>query len=380
MPSLIYVLALAVFAQGTSEFMLAGILSPLAYDVGVTPAAAGSLTSAFALGMVIGAPLMAVLARHWAPERALVWFLTIFALTHVAGALVDSFALLFVTRVLAAFANAGFLAVVLSLAGRVVPAPLVPRAIAVLLGGTTLATVAGAPLGALLAGALGWRATFWAVALLCLPALAWLPRVRAAGREAASGVDVGAEFASLSEPRLAGTIAVAVLVNAATFGTLTFLEVAGSGAGLPHALGPVLLMAFGLGAFVGVGAAGRFGAARPRRWIVATVSLLPLVWVATALVAGSWTGLLPMGFVAGAASFAAGAALISRIVTVAIAAPTLGGAFATVALNVGAFAGPLVSGAVLGWQGVVLVPWVAVAFTAMAVLLLPLALKAPQRP
>ena len=74
MPLPVYLLALAVFAMGTSEFMLAGLLPDLAADLDVSVATAGLLTSAFAVGMVVGAPLIAALARLWPPranDRAL---------------------------------------------------------------------------------------------------------------------------------------------------------------------------------------------------------------------------------------------------------------------------------------------------------------------
>lgn len=373
MPALIYVLALAVFAQGTSEFMLAGILVPLSTDLGVSPASAGSLTSAFALGMVVGAPAMAVLSRRWRPEPALMCLLAAFVLCHVIGALTSSFALLFIGRVLAAIANAGFLAVALTLAGRLVGPARMPRAIAVLLAGTTLATVAGAPLGALLAGIAGWRAAFWGIALLCLPVLAWLCWSPRRSVEPARVPAIRRELAVLRTPAVVGSILVAALVNAGTFGVLTYLEVIGIDAGMPHGLGPVMLMLFGGGAFLGVSAAGRWGQRWPRRWIGVSVLVLPFAWAVAALAAVEWPVLMAMAAVCGAAAFAAGAALISRIVTTAGDAPTLGGAYATSALNVGAFAGPLIGGPILAVQGPAAVPWAAAALAVAAIALLPLA-------
>ena len=80
MPFLIPVLALAIFAQGTSEFMLAGLLLPLYSDLGVEPAQAGLLTSSFAVGMVVGAPVVAVFGARWRPRRTLVLLLLAFIL------------------------------------------------------------------------------------------------------------------------------------------------------------------------------------------------------------------------------------------------------------------------------------------------------------
>src|SRR5687767_5159444 len=110
MPFALYMLALAVFVMGTSEFMLAGLLPAIAIDLDVTIGTAALLTSAFAIGMVVGAPLMAAFARRWPPRLTLLGCLLVFAACHVIGATTPVFWLLLVTRVLSALANAGFLA------------------------------------------------------------------------------------------------------------------------------------------------------------------------------------------------------------------------------------------------------------------------------
>ena len=120
MPFALYLLALVVFAMGTSEFMLAGVLPALATDLAIAPSAAGSLVSAFAVGMVLGAPATAALARRWPPRAALLGFLSVFAAAHAVGALTASLPVLLGTRVVAAFANAGFLAVAFTVAAAAV--------------------------------------------------------------------------------------------------------------------------------------------------------------------------------------------------------------------------------------------------------------------
>ncbi|MFE0733800.1 MFS transporter [Streptomyces sp. NPDC058855] len=170
LPFFVHVLGLAVFAQGTSEFMLSGLAPDISRDLSVPAGAAASLTSAYAVGMIIGAPLMAVTGAH-RPRLAPAVFLAAFVAAHAVGAVTADFAVLFCTRVVAAVANAGFLAVALSMAPALVAPERRARATAVLLSGVTLACVAGVPAGALLAERYGWRATFWAVGVLCLPAL-----------------------------------------------------------------------------------------------------------------------------------------------------------------------------------------------------------------
>ncbi|MFD8010627.1 Cmx/CmrA family chloramphenicol efflux MFS transporter [Streptomyces sp. NPDC058955] len=346
LPLPLYLLALAVFAMGTSEFMLAGLLPDLARDLGVSVGAAGALTSAFAVGMVIGAPLMAVLARRWSGRSGLLVFVVVFLGAHVVGAVTTSFAVLLVSRFAAALANAGFLALALTAATAMVPADRKARALAVLLGGTTVATVAGVPGGALLGSLAGWRAAFWAVAALCVPAALGVLRGVPAGRgERAS---LRAEFRVLRTPRLVRVMVLAALVNAATFGAFTFLAPVVTGpAGLTAPWVSVALVLFGAGSFAGVTLAGRFADRHAERLLAVAGPLLLAGWLAVAVLADRPAALLALLLVQGALSFALGGTLIARILYEAAGAPALAGAYATVALNVGAVAGPLLAAPVL---------------------------------
>ncbi|WP_432017044.1 Cmx/CmrA family chloramphenicol efflux MFS transporter [Streptomyces hydrogenans] len=349
LPLPLYLLALAVFAMGTSEFMLAGLLPDLARDLGVSVGAAGALTSAFAVGMVIGAPLMAVLARGRAGRSGLLGFVLVFLAAHVAGALTSSFGVLLASRVVAALANAGFLALALTTAIAMVPADRTARALAVLLGGTTVATVVGVPGGALLGAHAGWRAAFWAVAVLCVPAALGILRGVPAAEPSPEGPSLRAEFGVLREPGLARVLVLAALVNAATFGSFTFLAPVVTGpAGLTSSWVSAALMLFGAGSFAGVTAAGRLGDRHAGRVLAVGGPLLLVGWVALAALADRPAVLPALLFVQGALSFAVGGTLIARILYEAAGAPALAGAYATAALNVGAVVGPLLAATVLG--------------------------------
>ncbi|WP_280397512.1 Cmx/CmrA family chloramphenicol efflux MFS transporter [Nocardia carnea] len=351
MPSALYLLALAVFAMGTSEFMLAGLVPDIAADLGVDIAATGLLTSAFAVGMVVGAPLMAALARNRPVRASLLGFLALFLAAHIAGAVTGSFAVLVATRVVAALANAGFLAVALTAATSLVPAGQRGRALAVLLSGTTIATIAGVPGGALLGTAFGWRVTFWAVALICLPAaVGVLTGIPARRRDAgAAAPDLAAELALLVRPRLLAVMLLGALVNAATFGAFTFLAPLVTGrAGLGEWWVPVALVLFGAGSFVGVTIAGRLSDTRPGGLVAVTGPLLCAGWFATAAAADRPTILLILVFVQGGLSFALGSTLITRVLYESAAAPTMGGSYATAALNIGAAVGPVIAGVAFG--------------------------------
>jgi len=368
MPFSLYLLALAVFVMGTSEFMLAGLLPAIASDLDVSVGTAGLLTSAFAAGMVVGAPLMAAFARRWPPRLTLIACLLVFAGCHVIGALTPTFSILLLTRILSALANAGFLAVALTTATALVPADRKGRALAVLLSGTTIATVAGVPAGALFGTALGWRSTFWAVAILCLPAVLGVLRgiPRTAGLDAPSSLRQ--ELRELTSPRLLIAMALGALVNGGTFAAFTFLApVVTDVAGLDAGWVSVALVLFGIGSFCGVSVAGRLSDRHPGLLLGIGGPLLLAGWIATALVASHPVALLALVFLQGMLSFGVGSTLIARVLYAASRAPTMGGSYATAALNVGAAVGPVLGGFALATGAGLLGPvWVATGLTGSA--------------
>ncbi|MER8041293.1 Cmx/CmrA family chloramphenicol efflux MFS transporter [Streptomyces sp. NPDC094032] len=351
MPFPLYLLALAVFAMGTSEFMLAGLLPDIASDLGVSVGTASTLTSAYAIGMIVGAPLMAALARRRPGRTSLLGFVLVFLAAHVLGAATDDFAVLFAARVVAALANAGFLAVALTLAATLVPPDRKGRALAVLLSGTTVAMVAGVPGGSLLGAQFGWRATFWAVAALCLPAAIGVLtgiRPRQEQNDVSEGRALRAELALLKGRRLILVVVLAALVNAATFAGVTFLAPVVTGtAGLGELWISVALVLFGVGSFLGVTVAGRLSDRRPGLVLAVGGPLLLIGWPASAVLADRPVALLVLVCVQGALSFAVGGTLITRILYEAAGAPTMAGSYATAALNIGAAVGPLVAATTL---------------------------------
>src|SRR5690606_20805216 len=117
--------------------MLSGLLEPIAGDLDVPIGSAGLLTSLFAVGMIIGAPVMAVTAGRWPVRYSLAGFLALFLTVHIVGALTSDFGVLLGTRLVAAVANAGFLAVALAALPALVGADRVGRATSLILSGVT---------------------------------------------------------------------------------------------------------------------------------------------------------------------------------------------------------------------------------------------------
>ncbi|MEZ0469528.1 MFS transporter [Luteimonas salinilitoris] len=175
-PPALYALTAGAFGIGVTEFVIMGLLLEVGADLGVSLSAAGLLISGYALGVVVGAPLMTVLTGRWPQRTTLLALMAIFTLGNLACALAPSYGLLMAARVLTAFAHGTFFGV-----GSVVATGLVPpgrraSAIAIMFTGLTVATVLGVPLGTWLGQALGWRATFFAVTAIGVIALAVLAR------------------------------------------------------------------------------------------------------------------------------------------------------------------------------------------------------------
>ncbi|MBY8856360.1 MFS transporter [Nocardia sp. CA2R105] len=347
MPIVVFVLAVAVFAQGTSEFMVSGLLGPIAADVGVSLGAAGLLTSLFAAGMVLGSPVMA--AGRLPVRHSVTAFLGLFCAAHIVGAATTGFAVLLVTRVAAAVANAGFLAIALAVLPRLVGPAVLGRATSVVVSGVTVACIAGVPAGTLLGQVWGWRSAFWAVAVLSAAALVpvWmmLGDVRDRATPDGRARSVRREWSVLRQRPVLVAVVAGVLVNAATFAAFTYLGTITNGIAGGDRWVPVVLALFGVGSFLGVMVTGRYSDRHQRRIIVVGTALLAGVWLLAAVTAHTLVGVLVMSVVAGAVAFGVGSTLIATIVqTAAPAAPRIAGALATTAFNVGAVLGPVAAG------------------------------------
>jgi DHA1 family chloramphenicol resistance protein-like MFS transporter len=365
--------------------MLSGLVPAIARDLGVSIPAAGLLTSAFAAGMVVGAPLMAALSLRLSRRAALLAFLVVFLLAHVVGAVTTSYEVLVVTRVVAALANAGFLAVAMATAVALAPSDAKGRATSVLLGGVTIACVAGVPGGALLGEVWGWRSAFWAVALALVPAIVAVLKSVPGGApdgttdgapdgtpngapEGGAGRSVRGELRALRRPRLLVLLLLGALVNGATFCTFTYLAPVLTGvSGIGSSWMPAMLALFGLGSFAGVTISGRIADRRPVPLMVTGGVALAAGWAAFALAAGAAGPAIVLVLVQGTLSFAVGSTLISQVMYAATGAPTLGGAFATAAFNVGATLGPGLGGlAIEGGLGFRSPLWVSAALVGLA--------------
>jgi DHA1 family chloramphenicol resistance protein-like MFS transporter len=368
-PKVVPVLALSIFALGTSEFMIAGLLTQLAADLRVGIPEAGYLISAFAVGMIVGAPAMAVLTLRLPRRTTLLAALAVFVLGHVVGALAQDYAVLVVARVVTAVATGAFWAVAAVVSVSAVGPRLRARALAVLLGGLTVANVAGVPLGTLMGQEFGWRSAFWAVAALAAVGAVGVFLSVPERTSDAPAPRLAAELAAFRRGRLWLALGTTALYQSAMIGAFSYIApLLTDVTGLDEAWVPGVLLGFGIGSLAGVVVGGRL--ADPYPWptlfcgLAAAGTLLGLI----ALFAQVPVVVVGLVVLLGAVAFIAGAPLNARVFALAGSAPTLASATNTSAFNVGNSLGPALGGlAIAGGFGLTAPAWLGVLLAAGAV-------------
>ncbi|MEU7647336.1 Cmx/CmrA family chloramphenicol efflux MFS transporter [Streptomyces huasconensis] len=369
MPMAVYMLGLAVFALGTSEFMLSGLLPPIADDMNVSIPRAGLLISAFAIGMVIGAPLLAVATLRLPRRTTLIALITVFGLGQVAGALAPSYEILFASRVVSALACAGFWAVGAAVAIAMVDFGQRARAMAVMIGGLSIANVLGVPAGAFLGEHFGWRSAFWAVgaasAVALVGVLTLIPRIPLPAEKPR----LKKEVAIYADRQVWLSVTITALAAGGVFCAFSYLSpLLTDVAGLAEGWVPSVLGLFGLGALVGTAIGGRVADAHLFGVLLSGIAASTVFLGALALFASAPAAAITLSFLLGVSAFYTAPALNARMFNVAGAAPTLAGATTTAAFNLGNTGGPWLGGTVIDLDfGYAATAWAGAAMTATAI-------------
>ncbi|WP_414148147.1 MFS transporter [Erwinia sp. BNK-24-b] len=222
MPVSLLALALSAFAIGTTEFVIMGLLPEVAGDLSVTIPSAGWLISGYALGVAIGAPIMALLTASLPRKRTLILLMSIFIVGNVLCALAYSYNLLMAARVITALCHGAFFGI-----GSVVAASLVApgkqaSAVALMFTGLTLANVLGVPLGTWFGQLFGWRATFWGVAVIGILAFIALIVSLPTNRDE-KPVHLASEIGALANGKLWLSLLMTVCFAAAMFALFSYI-------------------------------------------------------------------------------------------------------------------------------------------------------------
>ncbi|MFI1918011.1 MFS transporter [Nocardia sp. NPDC020380] len=317
------ILMAGVFSITTGEFVVAGILPEVAGDLHVPVGTAGLLVTAYALGMILGGPLLTALTAAVDRKRLLLALLAVAVLGNVLSALAADFVVLLGARVITALVTSTFFAQAIVIAVRSVPPERAASTIARLAFGMNLAMIVGAPLGTAIGDRWGWRATFSFVGLGCLICLGLVAACIASPAEEPRR-SATAELRVITRGPVLFALALTAIGNAGVLMVFTyFAPLLTDLAGHPSRRLPMLLLAYGIGATLGNLVGGTLYDKRPRVFQPAALGLL------TAVLLGSWLAArmpLPAAVamvLIGALGFAIIPGMQARVLGAAAAAPTL---------------------------------------------------------
>jgi len=380
-PPALYALSVGAFGIGTTEFLPMGLLPQIATDLNVSIAIAGLLISGYAFGVFVGAPLITLGTRRWSRKTVLLALMAVFTLGNLLSALASDYTMLMAARIVTSLAHGTFFGV-----GSVVATSLVERdrqasAIATMFNGLAIATLLGVPAGAWLGLHFGWHASFWAVSVIgvaAIAALAWLaPNIREDARPVALATELRAIAGA---PVLLGLVTTifgfAGVFVIYTYIAPTLIEVTGFA---DSAVSPILLM-FGVGMLIGNPLGGRLADRRLVPALLGTLAALAVVLGAFALVLDNRALMVLFTALLGAAMFATVAPLQLWVMQKAAAAPSLASS-----LNIGAFNLANALGAWLGSEtiargfGLTALPWVAALITLVGIALALFAVRSERR-
>lgn len=372
-------LALGGFGIGSTEFVAMGLLPNIAADLlpdvfAQSPehanASAGWIISAYALGVVVGAPTIAAAAARWPRKRLLLVLLTAFALGTLASAVLPTFGLVLLARFVSALPHGAYFGIASLVAASLMGPGKRARGVALVLSGLTIANVIGVPAITWLGQAAGWRVAYIAVAgifavtfLAVLLAVPWQ-----AGDPKAT---MKRELQAFSRVQVWFALAIGAIGFGGLFSVYSYVApLATEVTGLPAALVPVVLIVFGIGMTVGNLAGGRLADWSVRRSMYVFFGILAAALVLLGFTAADPVGLFTGAFLVGASSAALSPTIQARLMDVARDSQSIAAALNHSALNLGNWLGAFLGGiAIAGGLGYVAPIWIGLVLTIAGVLL-----------
>lgn len=361
MPLALFALAIAAFGVGTSEFVIMGLLPDVAQNLGVSIPSAGMLVTGYALGVTVGAPIVAMATANIARKRLLMGLIALFIVGNALCAVAPNYTVLMFARIVTAFGHGAFFGIGSVVASSLVAPNKRAQAVALMFTGLTLANVLGVPLGTALGQFAGWRAPFWVVSAIALVAAAavalWVPSNIEMRR-----TSLAREFRVLRDPQVLMVLGGSALASASLFAVFTYItpileEIAGL---TPHAV-TLALLTFGLGLTAGSTLGGRLADWRLMPSLLAFLGAIAVVLVVFTVTMHEPLSAVITLLVWGMVGFAIVPPLQLRVVDKADDAPNLAATLNQGAFNLGNATGAWLGGAAIS-AGVSLteLPWVGV--------------------
>lgn len=377
MGSWMLALAAGAFCIGMTEFLPMGLLPDIAHSLQASIPATGNLVTVYALGVVIGGPLVVALTIHLPRKATLLGLMGVFVLGNALCALAPNYGMLAAARVFTALSHGSFFGIGAVVALHLAPPGQSSRALALMFTGLTLANVLGVPLGTLLGQLTDWRMPFWTVsacgvlALLAvwrfIPDLSHMPKP-----------DLRAELRAVTRPAVLLAMAITVIGFGGVFTVFTYITpILQDQSGLtPHAVS-AMLVALGIAATIGLNIGGKLA-----DWKLMPTIALSLIGMAVMSALFSWTmsatwPALVTVFIWAVASFAVGPGLQTNAMQRAGDSPLMASTVNQSAFNLGNAGGAFLGGAVIHFE--LGLPAVALAGTAVALCGLVLTLHSMRR-
>ena len=379
MPLALWALTLSAFAIGTTEFVIVGLIPTIAASLGVSVPSAGLLVSLYALGVAVGAPVLTALTGRVPRKQLLLGLMALFTIGNLVAWMAPNYTALMAARVLTGLAHGVFFSIGSTIATSLVPKEKAASAIALMFTGLTVALVTGVPLGTFIGQHFGWQATFLAVSLLGVVAMAgsWiLVPSTIAGSKPSS---LPAQLAVLRKPRLLLVYAMTTLGYGGSFIAFTYLapilqEVAGFAAGTVSLVMLVYGVSVAAGNIWGGKLADRQGPVRALQIVFALLALVLLVLSFTApskplvlLTVLAW-GAVAFGNVPGLQVY-----VVQRAERDAPQAVDVASGLNIAAFNVGIALGAWGGGLIVAKLGLMATPWIGALVVVGALLLTTLA-------
>ena len=356
----IVALALGGFGIGVTEFASMGLLPTIAGSLGISEPTAGHLISAYALGVVVGAPLLAVLGARVSRRALLIALMALFAAGHVAGALAPDLTTLTIARFVSGLPHGAYFGVAAVVAASLVPAARRGRAIAAVMLGLTVANIIGVPVATAIGQAWGWRAAFWLVAGLGVATMIGIRLVVPAVRRDATA-SMTQELTALSRLQVWLTLTAGVVGFGGIFAVYTYItSTLTESAGLSLGWVPLVLALFGVGMTLGTVIGGRLADWSVPRTIVLGMAAVAVVMVVFTVAARHPVTAAGGVFLLGFATASTMPAMQARLMDVADGAQSLAASLSHAAGNLGNALGAWLGGVViaaglgytsLGWVG-----------------------------
>lgn len=363
-------LAIGAFGIGTTEFSPMGLLPVIAKGVDVSIPTAGMLISAYAIGVMVGAPLMTLLLSHRARRNALIFLMAIFTFGNVLSSLAPDYTTLLLSRIITSLNHGAFFGLGSVVAASVVPKHKQASAVATMFMGLTIANIGGVPAATWLGETIGWRMSFLATAGLGVVAMMglWfsLPKGSAGDRP-----DVKQELSVLMRPQVLSALLTTVLGAGAMFTLYTYISpvlhtITDASAMFVTAMLVLIGVGFSLGNYLG----GKFADRSVNGTLKGFLLLLMVIMLAIPLLAQSQVGAAISMVIWGAATFAVVPPLQMRVMRVAHEAPGLSSSVNIGAFNLGNALGAAAGGAVIsGGLGYAFVPVMGAIIAGVALLL-----------